>query len=115
MNNLTYLYMICIFIRLLFLYITYICIRYNWINPTLFSIFYFVLGLSFMYQYISKNRTIGAFGQTVWWDYLRIVHAFIFIYASILIYYKNMSFIPLLISDVLIGLSGHIFHYYIKK
>lgn len=62
-----------------------------------------------MYQYISKNRTMGAFGQTVWWDYLRIVHAFI------LIYYKNMSFIPLLISDILIGLSGHIFHYYIKK
>lgn len=115
MKRLSYLYAICILIRLLFVYITYICIRYNLINTSLFSGFYFIFGLSFIYQYISKYRKKGAFGQTIWWDYLRIVHAFIFIYVSILIYYKNMNFIPLLISDALISLIGHIFHHYIKK
>lgn len=115
MKRLSYLYAICILIRLLIVYITYICIRYRWVNPSLFSVFYFVFGLSFIYQYISKYRRMGAFGQTIWWDYLRIVHAFIFIYASILIYNENMNFIPLLISDIFIGLSGHVFHHYIKK
>ena len=111
MNYISQLYIICVFVRIGFMYLAYLSIQYNKYYKT-FSGFYAVLGIGSIYHWIYKYRKKGGFNQSIWWDYLRPVHAIIYLYVSYLIYKKNMAFIPLLVADNLIGLTGHVFYHY---
>ena len=112
-SKISLLYFLCLITITLLIYLAYLSVNATDSNyHIVFSIMYFSFSLGFLYQFIFKPRKKGAFGQKIWWDYLRPVHAVIFLYGSYLIYYKNMAFIPLLVADNLIGLTGHVLYHY---
>jgi len=70
------------------------------------------ISISFIYQFIKKERTRGAFNNVVWWDSIRPVHAFNYgLFAFMALNKSSHAWIPLLF-DVLVGLSAHMYHYY---
>jgi hypothetical protein len=70
------LYAICILVRYILAWVAYKVIR----TPVRYAlaVFYILLSIGSLYQYIVKTRTVGAFNNQVWWDYLRPVHALLF-------------------------------------
>ena len=121
--NISVYYIICVLVRCALIYMAYISLYYSYgplssfcsYGPLLFSCFYFVAGLGCFYHYLTKYRTKGAFGQNVWWDYLRPIHGILFLSASYFIYMRELYFVPILIIDTVMGISGHVYHRYIKK
>ena len=101
---------LCIFIRLLLIYFAFIFLHNN-IGNALFTLLYALMGISILYQYISKIRTKGAFGQYIWWDFLRPLHAVLFLCASILIYKRQDIFIWVLLLDTFIGFSAYVYYH----
>jgi hypothetical protein len=111
--KLSLLYFFCLLVRTGLIYFAYLSVKES--NPIyrfVFSIIYLTFSVGFLYQFLFKPRQKGAFGQYIWWDYLRPVHAVLYLYVSYLIYKKNMAFIPVLIADNLMGLTGHVFYHY---
>ena len=111
--KLSLIYLFCLIIRTGLIYLAYLSVKAT--NPNygiVFSLIYLTLSVGIFYHFVFKPRQKGAFGQEIWWDYLRPVHAVIYLYVSYLIYEKNMAFIPLLVADNLIGLIGHAFYHY---
>ena len=84
------LYLFCLIVRTVLIYLAYLSIKAT--NPNysiVFSLVYLTFCVGFLYQFVFKSRQKGAFGQEIWWDYLRPVHAVIYLYVSYLIYKKN--------------------------
>jgi hypothetical protein len=72
--------------------------------------------IGFMYIYVTGSRKTGAevFGENIWWNDLRPVHAilyFLFAYNAIL--GNEHAWIYLLI-DVIIGLLSFLVHHYVQ-
>jgi len=68
----------------------------------------------FLIIYFGGYRKTGGetFGQKIWWNNLRPVHAFLYYTFALLAFNKNKyTFIPLL-ADVLIGLVAFLFYHY---
>lgn len=111
--KLSLLYFFCLIVRTVLIYLAYLSVKAT--NPNyrlVFSLIYLTFCFGFLYQFVFKPRQNGAFNQYIWWDYLRPVHAVIYLYVSYLIYEKNMVFIPVLVADNLIGFTGHVFYHY---
>jgi len=114
--EIVYYYIICIFVRLSLAYSVYYVqkmpIRY------LFVFLYFILSLGELYQYTMKTRTVGAFHNKVWWDSLRPIHALLFLFTSVSLFYKYKYSYMFLLLDTLISVLGYIFmkpnHKYFK-
>lgn len=67
--------------------------------------------IGFLLIYLLDLRKQGAetFGQPIWWDYLRPVHAlFYFLFAYAAIVEKDVNAWKYLLVDVIVGLSGFI-------
>lgn len=105
--NVSYYFTLCIIVRITLIYLAYLSLYSPYLN-TFFSIFYLTIGLGSAYQYVTKYRKQGAFGQKIWWDYLRPIHAILYFYTSYLIYTQNARFVLVLIADTLIGIGGFI-------
>lgn len=105
--NISYYFTLCIIVRITLIYLAYISLYSPNLN-TFFSLFYLAIGLGSTYQYATKYRKQGAFGQKIWWDYLRPIHAILYFYTSYLIYTQNVYFVLVLIVDTLIGIGGFI-------
>lgn len=106
-------FIICILVRLMIVYMVYLIlnnkIKYN--NNFLLKIsiiILFVIGFSFLLQYLTKIRDVGAFNQDVWWDYLRPIHGYLYVLSSYLIYKNDKKAIYLLLLDTIIGILGFI-------
>ena len=70
-----------------------------------------LISISFVYQFITKKRIVGAFNNKVWWDKLRPIHAINYgLFAYMAINKSSHAWIPLLI-DVIIGLSAHLYYH----
>jgi len=70
--------------------------------------------VGFAYIFIFGKRKTGGetFGQKIWWNSLRPVHSMLyFTFAYLAITKSSLAYAPLLI-DVVIGLSGFLFHHY---
>ena len=107
------IYFFCLIVRTVLIYLAYLSVKSaNSIYSLVFSLIYLTFCVGFLYQFIFKPRKKGVFDEYIWWDYLRPVHALIYLYVSYLIYKKNMAFIPVLVADNLIGLTGHVFYHY---
>ena len=69
----------------------------------------------FIYIYYSGTRQTGAevFGDKIWWNYLRPIHALFYImFALSAIYYKERSAYIWLLFDVILGLVSFLwFHF----
>ena len=106
-------FIICILVRLMIVYMVYLIlnnnIRYN--NNLLLkfsTIILFIIGFSFLLQYLTKIRDVGAFNQDIWWDFLRPIHAYLYILSSYLIYKNDKKAIYFLLLDGIIGILGFI-------
>jgi hypothetical protein len=69
----------------------------------------------FIYIYYSGSRPTGAevFGDKIWWNYLRPIHALFYImFALSAIYYKERTAYIWLLFDVILGLVSFLwFHF----
>ena len=73
-----------------------------------------IIGLGFTSIYIFGLRKIGAetFGREIWWNNLRPIHAFFYLYFTYLAFKKKkISYLPLLI-DTILGLIAFLYHHY---
>ena len=100
----------CIFLRLLFVLVA---LKINKKYLPILGILALFPAVGFMLIYFGVfRRKSGAFGQKVWWNNLRLVHAILYICFSLLAINKSKySYIPLLI-DVLIGFFAFMCHHY---
>ena len=99
---------LCIPFRIFLVYIA----KYKQKYLKFLSFFAIIIGIGFIYFYFSGTRKIGleTFGELIWWNDLRLVHAFNFLTFSILTYFKpNIAFLPLLF-DVIIGFNSWILY-----
>ena len=73
-----------------------------------------VPAIGFMYIYLTDSRKTGGevFGESIWWDDLRPVHALLYgLFAYMAINQYDNSWIVLL-ADVIIGLIAFLVHHY---
>lgn len=112
MNRIRSYFMICIFVRLLICYLAYKTFHRPYLHQFWYIVF-FIISMSFLYQFITKYRNKGAFNQDIWWDFLRPFHSILFLISGYLVYIQNDSFIYLLLFDVVIGTIFHIKYRYI--
>jgi len=99
----------CIGPRLLFALLAKKC---NSLLPIM-GIFGLMIAFGLMYFYFSGSRTSGpeTFGDKIWWNDLRPVHAaFYFMFALLALHKSEYAYIPLLI-DVSFGLIAYLVHY----
>ena len=67
--------------------------------------------LGFMYLFLSGTRNRGAFGQKIWWNSLRPVHALFYgLFAYMAIQGNRYAWIWLFV-DALVGLGAFLLHY----
>lgn len=94
-------YIICILLRLFIAYLAYLTYK----NKSRFALVFFFIAasLGFTYFYLTKQRQKGAFGQKIWWDFLRPIHAFLFMLSAILLSLKVKKTYIILLIDVIIG------------
>ncbi len=102
MNKIILYFSICILVRLLLTYGVYL--SYNTNYRLLFVIFYIISAIGLLYHFVTKNRKMGAFSQDIWWDFLRPVHAVIFLISAFLLYNKYQYTYILLLIDTCIGI-----------
>ena len=101
----------CIVVRSLFLLIV------KYINPKYLPILGLLalipaIGFIIIYLFDLRKRGNETFGQKIWWNSLRPVHASLYILFALLAFKKNKySWIPLLL-DVIFGLIAFIHHHY---
>tara|TARA_Y100000389_G_scaffold204574_1_gene258083 strand:+ start:10109 stop:10450 length:342 start_codon:yes stop_codon:yes gene_type:complete len=100
----------CILVRILFVVMAY---KIDRIYLPYLGILAIIPTIGFLAIYFGLiKRKSGAFGQKIWWNDLRPVHAFLYLCFTILaINKKKYSYIPLLI-DVLIGIIFFINNHY---
>jgi len=78
-----------------------------------FGVIALIPAISWLYLYFFDKRKTGAevFGDAIWWNQLRIVHAFMYIlFAIYAIQKKSYAWIVLLV-DVLIGLTAFLYYH----
>jgi hypothetical protein len=67
-----------------------------------------LIAAGLMYFYLTGSRTTGpeVFGEKIWWNHLRPVHATIYLVFAVLAIQKNKNaYVPLL-ADAMIGLAA---------
>ena len=102
MSKISFLFSLCIALRFSIAFAVYKL--YNNKYSKYLSIILLIIGLGFVYQYMSKVRKVGAFGQKIWWDNYRPIHAILYVLGSVLLYMKNKyAFMPILL-DTIIGI-----------
>lgn len=101
---------LCIFVRLVLSSIVYLV--YDSQLRYFFVLFYGLFSMGIFYQYIVKTRTMGAFNNKVWWDYLRPIHALIYLSTSIGLMLKFQYTFVFLIIDAFIGSIGYYLHHH---
>jgi hypothetical protein len=91
----------CIPARLLMAYIAYV-------TSTAYLPFLGVLAvmpvIGFMYFYIAGTRKVGAFGEKVWWNDLRPVHAGLYVMFALAAMTKTKTAWLFLLLDALVGI-----------
>ncbi len=114
MNNIQkrFLYFICecVLLRCIFALIAKNNVQYLPIMGTLALIPAFGL----FYVYVTGSRTTGpeVFGEKIWWNDLRPVHAFLYLLFAINAFESNPNSWIILIFDVLIGLIAFLQYHY---
>lgn len=113
MNNLTKRYLLflclCIPTRALFAYLAKVKIK--WLK--IMSIPVIIIALSWIYLFLSGKRKVGAetFGEKIWWNKLRPVHAVFYLTFAILALMGNHNAWIILAVDVLFGLISFLLYH----
>ena len=106
-----FLFSICIFVRtILVLLAYYLDTKYVYYM----SYPAFLIGLGFIVIYLGDLRNTGGevFGDNIWWNDLRTIHGFNYLFFAYLAFTKNKnSYIPLVI-DVILGTIVFIIYHF---
>jgi hypothetical protein len=100
----------CIVVRFLFVFIAK---KYQKYLPYMGGIA-LLISIGFLYVYFSKSRITGreVFGEKIWWNDLRPIHALLYLLFAVFALNKVSYSWVILFVDVLIGLvSFLLFHY----
>ena len=100
-SSLSFYYAICILLRLFVAYAAFL--SYNSVWRYMLVAFFFAASFGFTYLYITKQRKRGAFGQKIWWDFLRPIHAILLFVSGVLLSLKVKETYLVLLADVLMG------------
>lgn len=70
--------------------------------------------IGFTYIFFTGSRQTGGetFGQPIWWNYLRPIHAALYYVFAYMAIHKNTSAWVVLLLDVVIGLVSFLVHHY---
>jgi hypothetical protein len=70
--------------------------------------------IGFMYIFITGVRKTGVevFGDKIWWNNLRPVHALLYLLFAYFAIHKNTNAWIILLIDVVFGLSNFLWHHY---
>jgi len=70
--------------------------------------------IGFIYIYLTGSRETGAevFGEKIWWNNLRPIHAVLYLIFAYSAITKNKNAWTWLLLDVLLGLVGFLIHHY---
>lgn len=101
----------CLIVRFLFVIIAF---KINKKYLPYLGMISIIPALGFIFIYLCGYRKSGGetFGQKIWWNNLRPVHATLYlIFAYLAINKSSNSFIPLLL-DVVIGKWSFLYHHY---
>jgi hypothetical protein len=100
----------CILVRTLLVLIAKNYVEYL---PIMGSIA-FIPAIGLLYLYITNGRQTGAevFGDKIWWNTLRPIHATLYIFFGILALQKNPLAWIILLIDVIIGLGAFLYFHY---
>ena len=109
MNTILLFLVGCMGVRLLLVYLAKVA-NQQWLR--IMGYVAILPALGFMYLFLSGTRNkSGAFGEKIWWNHLRPVHALLyglFAYAAIT---GNRNAWVFLLADALIGLSGFLLYH----
>ena len=104
--KLSLLFGVCILIRFVLAY--FVSRFYDSKLRYFFVVLFFTISMGLIINYVTKIRTSGAFGQEIWWDAYRPIHAFMYALTSIMLLFKyKYSYIPITF-DTTIGVYGYI-------
>lgn len=100
----------CILTRSLFVLIAKNYIEYLPIMGSLA----FLPAIGFFYIFFSNSRQTGneVFGDKIWWNNLRPIHGSLYAIFGFMALQKNPDAWIILLLDVVIGLSGFLYHHY---
>lgn len=68
----------------------------------------------FAYIYLTGSRQTGAevFGEKIWWNDLRPIHAFLYAFFAYNAIHKNKDSWKILLADVILGLTSFLVYHY---
>ena len=105
---------LCIPLRI---YLAYLSKNVKKENKKYIFIFYLLIGFGMLILFFGKYRKTGIEigGDVIWWNHLRPLHAFIYLYFSYLYYINNDKAHEILIYDIVIGLVSFFNYHYINN
>lgn len=77
-----------------------------------------LIAVGFIYRYLSGTRKTGpeTFGEKIWWNDLRPLHAALYLTFALLAFRKSPYAWILLAIDVVIGLTAFLYyHHFVKR
>ena len=106
-----FLFSICIFVRTILVLLAYY-LDVNYVYYMSFPTFF--MGMGFLVIYFNNLRKTGAevFGSKIWWNDLRVIHGFNYLFFAYLAFTRNKnSYIPLTI-DVIFGTIAFLMYHF---
>jgi phosphate/sulfate permease len=119
MNKLDKYFIFCVVIRLTLAWLIYFSLTTNQLGSSTYVstvilknsiiMFYVISSVGLMYHYVTKTRKKGAFGQHIWWDHMRPIHALLFLLISYFLYINHSLSYKLAILDTIIGIGAYMY------
>jgi len=70
------------------------------------------IGFSYIFIFGKRNKGGETFGQKIWWNHLRPIHALLYALFAYLAINKNKNSYFVLFADVLVGFVSFLHHHY---
>ena len=77
------------------------------------AIIILIMGMGFLIIYLGNFRKTGeeTFGNKIWWNNLRPIHSFMYLYTSYLIFYNKENPHIIIFYDTIIGLISFLIYH----
>lgn len=84
-------------------------------NLPIMGYIYIFMGFAFILNYIFKIRKTGieTGGEKIWWDNIRPLHAFLYLYFAYLAINKDKNAWKVLFIDTILGLFSFLNHHFL--
>jgi hypothetical protein len=96
-------------------YLSYLIKKINNKQKLILTIITLLIGIGFLVIYLGNFRKKGGetFGSNIWWNHLRPMHSFMYLYTSYLMFNNNNNSHVFIFYDTMIGvISFLLYHYY---